>query len=124
MNLPKFSRSKEVSNKLSFNFEISYIPMVVYDLNPFVRSGLSNYKQFVLQLSISKLHKDTNSVKCCCSKYNISFVNNDYGHIKTGKLNIINDEKLRQLITKVQRYRAAKQINIEVACEEIHIGIN
>lgn len=124
VNLPKFSRSKKISNNLSSNFEISYIPMVVYGLNPFCRSGLSDYKQIVLQLSISQLHKGTNSVKCCCNKYNISFLNNDYGHIKTENLNIINDEKLCQLIIKVQRYRAAKQINIEVAREEIQIGIN
>ena len=44
INLYKILRSKEVCDKLPSNFDISDIPMVVYNLNPYLRSTLFNYK--------------------------------------------------------------------------------
>ena len=41
-NLPKILRSKEVSDNLPSNFDVSDIPMVVYNLNPSIRSTLFN----------------------------------------------------------------------------------
>ena len=63
--------------------------------------------------------KDSNSIKCCCNRCNISFLNNHYGHITTGGLNIADNEKLRQLISKHPKYPELKQINFKAACEEI-----
>ena len=57
--------SKEVCNNFPSNFEISGISILVYNLNPSIRSTLLNYKQFVIQLNIDK---DPNSIKCCCNK--------------------------------------------------------
>ena len=65
------------------DFDISDIPMVVYNLNPSVRSTFFNYKQFVLHLNIDEFLKDPNSIKCCYNKYDKSFINNHYGHIIT-----------------------------------------
>ena len=75
-NLPKILRSKEVCDNLPSNFDISDIPMVVYYLNPSIRSTLVNYKQFVLHLNIDEFLKDPNSIKCRCNKYDNSFINN------------------------------------------------
>ena len=66
--------------------------------------------------------KDPNSTKCCCNKYN-SFINNHHGHIITGNLNIVNNERLRQFIFKDPKYREPKQIYFEEAREEIQTGI-
>ena len=88
-------------DNLPSNFNISDIPMVVYNLNPSIRLTLLSYKQFVLHLNIDEFLKDPNSIKCCCcDKYDNSFINNHYGHIITGNLNIVNNERLRQLISK------------------------
>ena len=40
INLPKILRSKEVCDNVPSNFNISDIPMVVYNLNPSIRSTL------------------------------------------------------------------------------------
>ena len=107
-------------DNLPSNFNI---PMVVYNLSPPIRSTMFNYKQFVLHLNTDEFLKDPNSIKCCCNKYN-SFINNHYGHIVTGNLNIANNERLRQLISKGPKYREPKQICFEEAREEIQTCIN
>ena len=84
--------------------------MVVYNLNPSVRLTLFNYKLFVLDLNMDEFFKDPNSIKCCSSKYDNSFINNQYGHIMTGNLDIVNNERLCQLISKGPKYREPKQI--------------
>ena len=125
IDLPKTLRSKEVCDNPPSNFYISDIPMVVYNLNPSIRSILLSYKQFVLHLNIDEFLKDPNSIKCCCcDKYDNSFINNHYGHIITGNLNIVNNERLRQLISKGPKYRELKQICFEEAREEIQTGID
>ena len=124
INLPKILRSKEVWDHLPSNFNISGIPMVFYNLNPSIRSTLFNYKQFVLHLNIDEFLKDPNSIKCCWNKYDKSFTNNHYGHIITGNLNIVNNERLHQLISKGPKYREPKQICFQEAYEEIQTGIH
>ena len=76
IDLPKTLRSKEVCDNPPSNFYISDIPMVVYNLNPSIRSILLSYKQFVLHLNIDEFLKDPTSIKCCCNKYDNSFINN------------------------------------------------
>ena len=98
---------KKVCNNLTFNFEISEIPMVVCNLNFSNRSTLFNSKLFLLQLNIGGFLEGPNSIKRCCNDYKNSFINNNYGHIIKGNLNIFNNEKL-QLISKVAKYREQK----------------
>ena len=115
-------RSKEVCDNLPSNFDVSDIPMVVYNLNPSIRSTFFNYKQFVLYLNVDEFLKDPNSIQFCCNKYDNSFINNHYGHNTTGNLNIFNNES--QLISKGPQYREPKQICFEEAREEIQTGID
>ena len=63
------------------------IPAVVYNLSSSIRSTLFNCKQIVLHLIIDEFPKDPTLIKFCCNKYNF-FINNHYGHIITGNLNI------------------------------------
>ena len=98
--------------------------MVVYNLNCSIRSTLFNNKKFVLHLNIDQFLKDPNSIKCCCNKYDNSFINNHYGHIIMGNLNIVNDERLRQLVSKGPKYQEPKQICFGEAREEIQTGID
>ena len=115
INIPKILRSKEVCDNRPSNFNISDIPMVVYNLNPSIRSTLFDYKQFALHLNTNEFLKDRNSIKCSCKKYDNSFINNNCGHVITGNLNIVNKERLRQLIAKGPKYREPKQICFEEA---------
>ena len=97
-----------MSDNLPSNFDISDIPMVVYNLNSSIGSTFFNYKQFVLRLNIDEFLKGPNSTKCCCNKYDNSFTNYLYGHITTGNLNIVNNERLHQLKSKCSKYREPK----------------
>ena len=98
--------------------------MVVCNLNPSIRSTLFNYKQTVFHLNIDEFLEDPNSIKCCCNKYGNSFMNNYYDHIITGDLNIVNNERLCQLISKGPKYREPKQICFEEARKEIQTGVD
>ena len=97
--------------------------MVVYDLNPSIRLILFNYKPFVFHLNIDEFLKDPTSFKCCCNKYDNPFINNHYDHI-TGTRDVVNNERLRQLIFKGPKYQEPKQICFEEAREEIQTGID
>ena len=55
INLPKSLRWKEVCDNLPPNFNISDIPMVVYNLHPSIWSTLFNYKKFVLLILMNSL---------------------------------------------------------------------
>ena len=96
INLPRNLRSK--CHNLPSNFDISDISMVLSNLNPSVRSTLFNSKQFVLHLNIDKFLKDPNPIKCCYNKHDNSFINDHYGHIITGNLNVVNNEGFYQVI--------------------------
>ena len=87
INPPKILRSTKVGDNLRSNFDISDISKVVHNLNPSFESTLFNYKEFALPLNINEFLKDAN-FKCCCNKYNNSFINNHYGHSVTGNRNI------------------------------------
>ena len=89
-----------------------------------VESTLLNYIQSVLHLDTDEFLQNPNSIKCCCKKYDNSFINNHYRHIITGNLNIVNNVSLRQLMTKGPNYRIPKQICSEEAHEEIQTAID
>ena len=78
--------------------------MVVYNFSPSIRSIPFNYKQFALHLYLDECLKDPNSNKCCCNKCDNSFINNHHSHIVTEYLNIVNNGRLHQLISKDPKY--------------------
>ena len=98
--------------------------MLVYNLNPSIRSTLFNYKQFLLHQDIDEFLKYPNSIKCCCNKYQKSIINIHCSHIITGNPNIVNNERFHQLISKGPKCRPPKQIFFEEARKEIQIGID
>ena len=61
-------------------------------------------------------------IKYCWNKYDNSFISNDYGHIIEGNQNVVNNERLRQLISECLKYQEPKQICFEEAREEIQTG--
>ena len=78
--------------------------MVVYNLILFT------YKQFVFHLNIDEFLKGSNSIKCCCNKYDNSFINNHYRHTITSNLNIVDNEILCQVISKGPKYLEPKHL--------------
>ena len=87
------------------------IPMVVYSLSQPIRSRILNYKKFVTELNLDQFIENKDTVKCHCSEYNTQFLNNERGHVLTGSLKIIKNNKLRKLFSKGPKYREPEQID-------------
>ena len=124
INLPKILCSEMVVNNCPLQLEMSDIPMVVYSLSEPIRSKIFNYHEFVNNLDLHNFVSDNNSVVCCCNDFDPSFTNKDHGHIITGDLNIINNNKLRKLISKGPKYREPALINWKDARNQITIGLD
>ena len=108
INLPQIIRSKISKENMPNILTDDDIPMVVYSLSQPIRSRILNYKKFVSELNLDRFLEDENIIQCHCSKYPSEFVNDDRGHILTGNLQIIKNNKLRELISKGPKYREPK----------------
>ena len=80
------------------------IPMVTYNLSATVRSKIFNYKKTVEELHINEeTTSQAYSNLCQCS--NSAFCGPNHGHIITGDLRLIENSKLRKLLTEDPKFR-------------------
>ena len=125
INLPKLLRSRESHSNMPPVMEEKDIPMVVYSLSQPIRSQILNYKKFVQkELDLEKFSQNPKSITCNCKNYSRKFVNEDRGHVLTGNLQIIKNNKLRKIFTKGPKFREPKKIDWEEAKTTIHFGID
>ena len=124
INLPKILRSNEVLQSGSCNIDESEIPMVVYSLNKPIRSKIFNYHQFVRDLDLTRFTEDNNSIHCYCNEFDGSFTNPHHGHIITDDLGIVNNTKLRKLLSKGPKHREPVQVDWKEAREQIITGLD
>ena len=122
INLPKILRSKIVSSKMPCSMSKDDIPMVTYKLQPPIRSKIFNHKKFVESLDINSFIQDENIIPCNCE--NSPYKDSEHGHIITGDLRIIRNNKLRKLITKGPKYREPTNISWDKAKSSILDGLN
>ena len=120
INVQRIFRDKEVLNSLPTDLRKNS-PMVVYELTESIHSKLFNYKKFVQSLDVDSFLVDNTILPCECQQS--PFINHDHNHIITGNLDIINDSKLRNLVTKGPKYREPSQFSCERAKLEIMKGI-
>ena len=100
------------------------IPMVVYSLSETTRSKILNYKKFVTkELDLDAFSKDLNSISCNCSNYSKDFIDPNRGHVLTGNLQIINNNKLRKLISKGPKFFEPCKIDWNTAKDIIREGV-
>ena len=86
------------------------IPSIVYSLSPTIRHKIFNYVDTVKSIKVSNLETyGTGIASCDCQ--NSTFRDQHHEHIVTGDLRIIENEKLRKLISKGPNFREAKTIN-------------
>ena len=100
------------------------IPMVDYSLSQPIHSRILNYKKFVSQLDLDAFNNDNNIIPCHCSQYDHTFLNNEQGHILTGNLKIITNNKLRKLVSKGPKFREPQEIDLDVAKDIVTEGID
>ena len=124
MNLAKLLRSNELALNMPPVMQPEDIPMVVYSLSETTRSKILNYKKFVTkELDLDAFSKDSNSISCNCSNYSDDFIDPNRGHVLTGNLQIINNNKLRKLISKGPKFREPCKIDWNIAKDIIREGV-
>ena len=88
------------------------------------RSKILNYKKFVTkELDLDAFSKDLNSISCNCSNYSKDFIDPNRGHVLTGNLQIINNNKLRKLICKGPKFPEPCKIDWNTAKDIIRDGV-
>ena len=84
------------------------IPAVTYKLSTPIRDKIFNYKQTVESICLNE-DDSLNADECTC--LHSPFCDQDHGHIITGDLRIVENSKLRKLLTKGPNYREPKTVN-------------
>ena len=124
INLAKLLRSNELASNMPPVMQPEDIPMVVYSLSETTRSKILNYKKFVTkELDLDAFSKDSNSISCNCSNYSNDFIDPNRGHVLTGNLQIIKNNKLRKLISKGPKFREPCKIDWNIAKDIIREGV-
>ena len=93
VNISKLLRL--ITDKVPENFKHRDVPTVVYKRSPTIARKIFNYKQTVLSIP-DNFTELKNECKCHTSR----FCDPVHGHVVTGDLRIISNNKLRSLLTK------------------------
>ena len=122
IKLASILHEDDVVNLLPDSLQQEEVPSVVYRLGTTIRNKLFNYKETVNSINTNDLESyGTGITSCDC--HNSEFVNDHHGHIVTGDLRIIRNEKLRKLISKGPNYREPKTINWKKCRDGIAEGL-
>ena len=90
--------------------EDEYLPAVVYSLEGTIRNKIFNYKQTVAEIDTNDPNTfGTGLASCDCA--NSEFCDPNHGHVLTGDLRIIENQKLRKLISRGPNYREPTTIH-------------
>ena len=88
-NLPtQFNKTEQIST--------------VYILTKTIRSKIVNHKEFIKTLDTKDILDNMNSLPCNCTS---PFTDTNHGHIVTGDICIVQDNKLRKLLCKGPKYK-------------------
>ena len=82
------------------NFAVRY-PSLPYPclIDP-IRSKIFNYNTFIKSLDFNEFVNNDSSIPCFCNEFNRCYIENDFGHIISGDLGIVNNEKLKNILSK------------------------
>ena len=125
MNLPEILQSlPEVLQ------EEEKVPKIVMKLDKPIRNKIMNYEATVR--SIHHVNDDEVSFTLCsetnapfpCSCSGSTFCDPHHGHIVTGDLRIVDNPKLRKLLTKGPNYRENRTINYSKCTKEINDSLD
>lgn len=78
----------------------------------FYLSKIFNFNKFVAYLNVDSFLQDQSILPCECA--NSAFTNKHHGHVISGDLRLVKNNRLRKLFTKGPKYREAKLTNWNV----------
>ena len=120
--MPKILNDPSLSSAIPLSVNKFENPTVIYKLSQNIGSKIFNFNKFVSSLKITEPISDLSSLPCNCK--DSPFIDKHHGHVMTGDLNIIKDQKLRTLVSKGPKYREPKSIDWNKARESIYAGVN
>ena len=121
INLPKILNDPSLNSTIPLSANKFEKPIVIYKLSHNIGSKIFNFNKFVSNLNIAEPINDLSVLPCNCE--NSPFVDKNHGHIMTGDLKIIQNAKLRKLISKGPKYREPKPMDWNKARESISNGV-
>ena len=101
LNLSNILNQKSVQSNIPPYFEYKESPCISYSYTSSVATKIFNYKTSLQQIDFQSLSQ--NPLPCSCS--GSEFLYAPCGHIVTGDLNIVRNDKLRDLLRKGPKYR-------------------
>ena len=105
LNLGSIIHKEEIKETIPLAALDKHEPMIVYKYDKTIRNKIFNYKE-----TVEEYVQDCElKMECNCS--NSQFSDKDHGHVVTGDLHIIKNQKLRELFKKGPNYREKKAIN-------------
>ncbi len=123
IKLSSILRNDDVINTLPDNLMADEPPSIIYTLGSTIRNKIFNYKTTSQCISTTDLETfGTGIHECEC--HNSNFRDEHHGHILTGDLRIIQNARLRKLISKEPNFREPRTINWVKAKEEIKKGLD
>ena len=117
VNLSSILHSTEVNNTIPSVAKTFTPPTIVYSLDSPIASKIFNFNKFVTSLDVNSFLKDNSILPCHCA--NSSFSDKHHGHIVTGNLGIIQNNRLRKLFSKGPKFRESKYIDWNVIENEL-----
>ena len=96
-------------------------PTVIYKLSQNIGSKIFNFNKFVSSLNITGSPNDLSALPCKCN--NSPYTDQHHGHIMTGNLSLIKNNRLRALFSKGPKYREPKSVDWDKARECIRSGV-
>ena len=108
INLNKILNYNSVASKMPNQMTKANIPMVTYKLQTPIRDKIFNHKTFVKSLDIDQFLLNRNSLPCQCE--HSPYKDPNYGHILTGDLRFVKNNKLRKLISRGPKYRGPEPV--------------
>jgi len=121
INISKIINDPIVIAKLPLDFNKTDNPTVVYKLSNGIRHKIFNYKTFISELDVDAFLVDNSILPCSC--LNSHYQDDHHGHVITGDLRIVKDNKLRKLLSKGPKYREPTTLNFDKSKEVIINGI-
>ena len=122
IKLSSILHDDDVVKLLPQSLQKDEVPSVVYSLGTTVRNKIFNYKETVSSINTDDLETHgTGITSCDC--HESEFIDGQHGHVVTGDLRIIQNDKLRKLISKGPNYREPKTINWKKCRDVIAEGV-
>ena len=103
ININKIINDTNVKKNLPRQFNKTEQIPTVYTLSKTIRSKMFNHKELIKTLDTNKILDNTINLPCNCTAS--PFIDQNHGHIVSGDIRIVQNNKLRKLLCKGPKYR-------------------